>query len=212
MSKYYKYFYLGSEVKPDSVITVGYRTPFGDTTIDVTIKDENTIINFIQEGVPIEKIFLPEPKLEKPKQEIVRGTTRLGNMIEERMKSIPNNLNHYLDISNNPDLSVVTNWMLAVAPLELYRLYTKFIAYELDKAYHNNIRCCKEVYFIDDMGKPYKIYKKNFNNKEWNDIVNNFPLFRNEVDVIVCQKLLKPLKKHVWSGEPREYGNSGECK
>ena len=193
MERMYKYYFQGKEVKPNDVLNIKIDTILGPVEIPVTIHNEEVITNLIAKGIDIQKVF-------KNTRE-----TRLGKQIEERLASIPNDLNYYLNRSNTTILDTICSWLEYHTPLQLYTLYTKFIALELDKSYPNNIRNSKELYCIDDIGgKPWKVEQKDFTKEEWTNFINNVPCFRNEVDLIVCQKLLKDLKKHVWSGKARQ--------
>ena len=193
MERMYKYYFQGKEVKPNDVLNIKIDTILGPVEIPVTIHNKGVIINLMAKGIDIQKVFVDTKE------------TRLGNQIDKRLASIPSDLNYYLNRSNNTNLNDVCSWMHHYAPLQLYTLYTKFIALELDKSYSNNIRNSKELYCIDDIGgKPLKVEQKDFTKEEWTNIINNIPCFRNEVDLIVCQKLLKDLKKHVWSGKARQ--------
>ena len=193
MERMYKYYFQGKEVKPNDVLNIKTDTNLGLVEIPVTIHNEGVIINLMAKGIDIQKVFVDTKE------------TRLGKQIEQRLASIPSDLNYYLNRSNNTNLNDVCSWMHHYAPLQLYTLYTRFIALELDKSYSNNIRNSKELYCIDDIGgKPWKVEQKNFTKEEWTNFINNIPCFRNEVDLIVCQKLLKDLKKHVWSGKARQ--------
>ncbi len=190
MERMYKYYFQGKEVKPNDVLNIKTDTILGPVEIPVTIHNEGVIINLMAKGIDIQKVFVDTKE------------TRLGKQIEQRLSSIPSDLNYYLNRSNNANLKDVCSWMHHYAPLQLYTLYTRFIALELDKSYSNNIRNSKELYCIDDIGgKPLKVEQKDFTKEEWTNFINNIPCFRNEVDLIVCQKLLKDLKKHVWSGK-----------
>ena len=194
MERMYKYYFQGKEVKSNDVLSIKTDTILGPVEIPVTIHNEGVIINLMAKGIDIQKVFVDTKE------------TRLGKQIEQRLASIPNDLNYYLNRSNNANLNDVCSWMHHYAPLQLYTLYTRFIAFELDKSYSNNIRNSKELYCIDDIGgKPWKVEQKDFTKEEWTNFINNIPCFRNEVDLIVCQKLLKDLKKHVWSGKARQF-------
>ena len=193
MERMYKYLFQGKEVKPNDVLNIKIDTILGPVEIPVTIHNEGVIINLMAKGIDIQKVFVDTKE------------TRLGNQIDQRLASIPSDLNYYLNRSNNANLDDVCSWMHHYAPLQLYTLYTRFIALELDKSYSNNIRNSKELYCIDDIGgKPLKVEQKDFTKEEWTNFINNIPCFRNEVDLIVCHKLLKDLKKHVWSGKARQ--------
>ena len=194
MERMYKYLFQGKEVKPNDVLNIKIDTILGPVEIPVTIHNEGVIINLMAKGIDIQKVFVDTKE------------TRLGNQIDQRLASIPSDLNYYLNRSNNANLDDVCSWMHHYAPLQLYTLYTRFIALELDKSYSNNIRNSKELYCIDDIGgKPLKVEQKDFTKEEWTNFINNIPCFRNEVDLIVCHKLLKDLKKHVWSGKARQF-------
>ena len=193
MEKMYKYYFQGKEVKHNDVLSIKTDTILGPVEIPVTIYNEGVIINLIAKGIDIKKVFVDTKE------------TRLGNQIEQRLASIPSDLNYYLNRSNNANLNDVCSWMHHYAPLQLYTLYTRFIALELDKSYSNNIRNSKELYCIDDIGgKPWKVEQKDITQEEWTNFINNIACFRNKVDLIVCQKLLKDLKKHVWSGKAKQ--------
>ena len=195
----YRYYFQGKEVKLNDVLYIKTDTILGQVEIPVTINSEEVIINLLAKGIDIQKVYI-----EVPTKEEVRNT-RLGNAIQDRFKTIPTDLNYYLNRANNANLNDVCSWMHQYAPLQLYTLYSRFIAIELDKAYENNIRNSKYVYCIDDIGgKPWKVEQKKFTKEEWINFINNVPCFRTEVDLIVCQKLLKDLKKHVWSGKARK--------
>lgn len=193
MEKMYKYYFQGKEVKHNDVLSIKTDTILGPVEIPVTIHNEGVIINLMAKGIDIQKVFVDTKE------------TRLGKQIEQRLASIPSDLNYYLNRSNNANLNDVCSWMHHYAPLQLYTLYTRFIALELDKSYSNNIRNSKELYCIDDIGgKPWKVEQKDFTKEEWTNFINNIACFRNKVDLIVCQKLLKDLKKHVWSGKAKQ--------
>lgn len=184
----YKYFYKNVEIKPQEIYM--FTIPTGESkplTLPIAITDEDVVVELINRGVAIERRF----------------ETKLGGEIAERMASIPTNLDHYLS-SSSETLNNTMGWLKEYFPLELYHMYSKNIALELDKAYSNNIRNCKQLHVIDDFdGKPCILYQKDFHSKDWINLINNVAVFRNEVDLIVCQKILADLRKVVWSGKPK---------
>lgn len=121
----------------------------------------------------------------------------ISALIEERYQWLKSNFSELETFEN------ITYSGEFSSPMAMFLMAARAIAIELDKRYKNNIRVCQKLIIHRQLtGKPFVIRKKDFTNKEWNIVINNFPLFRDTIDYIVTQKVLGKLSKVVWNGKP----------
>ena len=85
MERMYKYYFQGKEVKLNDVLNIKIDTILGPVEIPVTIHNKEVIINLMAKGIDIQKVFVDTKE------------TRLGNQIDQRLASIPSDLNYYLN-------------------------------------------------------------------------------------------------------------------
>lgn len=83
--------------------------------------------------------------------------------------------------------------------LEAHNIIAMDIAKILDAEYDDHIRNCDTVYVINNLnGKPHLIHKKDLDELDWENLVNNKAMFRSELDLIIFQKIAIKVNKLVW--------------
>jgi len=117
----------------------------------------------------------------------------LGAAIAEVEKVTDMKLDTYKTIAANVFTGILPHHLL----WEVYDLMLKVIAVEIDKKYQGNIRSCKVLYFINENFKPETLTRQGYKKWEWDEMIDAAPMFRTKADLIVAQKIIKPLKKAI---------------
>lgn len=167
-----------------------------EPTKDKLIKTLNEFINNTPDTPSFSIVFSTKKKEEVTKHEVKEKS--LSELIEEKY---PITLQKYRNIYGiNSIHSIVMDDLLDHKfYLEAHNILAILIAKILDADYDDHIRNCDTVYVINNLtGKPNLIHKKDLNELDWENLVNNKAMFRSELDLIIFQKIAIKVNKLVW--------------
>lgn len=182
-----------------------------DWSIDTTLQNFDKLVTWIEEQVielekkysahTTEKKHIKENKINRSNLEewLLQDFSEITDtIIKLRLSTISTDLIYYI-CEKNKQITHAYKWLTTYFPLELFRIYSKNIASEMDKDYSDSIYNTTEVWITHNLtGVPHKVIRKNISEDNWDLLLANHACFRTELDLLTSHYMLKDLKKKVF--------------
>lgn len=179
----------------------------------------NKQINKNEKNISLESLvnaifysFIPGPE----KKELIDKKLETARKIAERKEQSINNQDKIKELITKYTYAVSSaiidcDKILQNRNFAYYRfnIMLLFLAIDMDAAYKNNIRNCKELYFVDIMGEPKLLQRNSCSKEYWNRMLNNFGAFRTKEEVVAAKILLRDEIKKI-KVQDREWNKQSE--